>query len=41
MMPCDVLVLESTFGHPRYVFPPKEEVLARVRNSSRTPSPTA
>lgn len=23
----DVLVLESTFGHPRYVFPPREEVL--------------
>jgi len=28
---CDVLVLESTFGLPRYVFPPKEEVLAQVR----------
>jgi putative mRNA 3-end processing factor len=28
---CDVLVLESTFGLPRYVFPPKEEVLAEVR----------
>ncbi len=28
---CDVLVLESTFGLPRYVFPPKEEVLAAVR----------
>ncbi|HET9555180.1 MAG TPA: MBL fold metallo-hydrolase [Anaeromyxobacteraceae bacterium] len=31
VMPCDVLVLESTFGLPRYVFPPKEETLARVR----------
>jgi putative mRNA 3-end processing factor len=31
VMPCDVLVLESTFGHPRYVFPPKGETLARVR----------
>jgi putative mRNA 3-end processing factor len=31
VVPCDVLVLESTFGHPRYVFPPKEEVLAGVR----------
>lgn len=30
-MPCDVLVLESTFGHPRYVFPPKEETLRAVR----------
>ena len=28
---CDVLVLESTFGLPRYVFPPKGEVLAQVR----------
>jgi putative mRNA 3-end processing factor len=28
---CDVLVLESTFGLPRYVFPEKEEVLAEVR----------
>ncbi len=31
VMPCDVLVMESTFGLPRYVFPPKEETLARVR----------
>lgn len=31
VMPCDVLVVESTFGHPRYVFPPKEETLAQVR----------
>src|SRR5512142_2513743 len=28
---CDVLVLESTFGLPRYVFPPKEEVLGAIR----------
>lgn len=28
---CDVLVLESTFGLPRYVFPPKAEVLCEVR----------
>ena len=28
---CDVLVMESTFGLPRYVFPPKAEVLAAVR----------
>ena len=27
---CDVLVIESTFGHPRYVFPPREKVLANV-----------
>jgi putative mRNA 3-end processing factor len=31
VMPCDTLVLESTFGRPRYVFPPKEETLAAVR----------
>ncbi len=31
VMPCDTLVLESTFGKPRYVFPPKEETLAAVR----------
>ncbi len=31
VMPCDVLVLESTFGHPRYVFPPKDETLRAVR----------
>jgi putative mRNA 3-end processing factor len=31
VMPCDVLVMESTFGHPRYVFPPKEETLLGIR----------
>jgi putative mRNA 3-end processing factor len=31
VMPCDVLVVESTFGHPRYVFPPKEETLRAIR----------
>jgi putative mRNA 3-end processing factor len=31
IVPCDVLVMESTFGHPHYTFPPKEEVLAGVR----------
>jgi putative mRNA 3-end processing factor len=31
VMPCDVLLMESTFGLPRYVFPPKEEVLAAVK----------
>ncbi len=29
---CDVLVLESTFGLPRYVFPPKHEVLRLIRS---------
>jgi putative mRNA 3-end processing factor len=32
VMACDVLVLESTFGHPRYVFPPKEETLRAIRS---------
>jgi putative mRNA 3-end processing factor len=27
---CDTLVLESTFGHPRYRLPPREETLAAV-----------
>jgi putative mRNA 3-end processing factor len=27
---CDTLVIESTFGHPRYRFPPKDEVLGQV-----------
>jgi putative mRNA 3-end processing factor len=27
---CDVLVLEATFGHPRYAFPEKRGVLAQV-----------
>jgi putative mRNA 3-end processing factor len=31
VMRCDVLVMESTFGLPRYAFPPKREVLASVR----------
>jgi putative mRNA 3-end processing factor len=31
VVPCDVLVVESTFGKPRYEFPPKREVLARIR----------
>ena len=30
IVPCDVLVTEATFGHPRYVFPPQEEVLDRL-----------
>jgi putative mRNA 3-end processing factor len=31
VMRCEVLVLESTFGHPRYVFPPKGETLRAIR----------
>lgn len=28
---CDVLVIEATFGHPRYVFPPREQVFGLLR----------
>ncbi len=28
--PCDTLVLESTFGHPRYRFPPRDAVFDEV-----------
>lgn len=27
---CDTLVIESTFGHPRFRFPPRDEVLAQM-----------
>lgn len=27
VIPCDTLIMESTFGHPRYAFPTEEEVL--------------
>lgn len=27
---CDILVLNATFGHPRFVFPPREEVEERL-----------
>jgi putative mRNA 3-end processing factor len=33
---CDTLVLESTFGHPRYRFPPKAEVLEAIEAFART-----
>lgn len=33
---CDTLVIESTFGHPRFRFPPREEVLASVEEWVRT-----
>jgi putative mRNA 3-end processing factor len=31
VVPCDVLVLESTFGRPHFAFPPKEQVLTGIR----------
>jgi putative mRNA 3-end processing factor len=30
VVPSDVLVIEATYGHPRYVFPPRAQVEARV-----------
>ena len=27
-VPCDTLVIESTYGHPDYVFPPQEQAIA-------------
>lgn len=30
VVPCDTLVIESTFGEPRYRFPPREEVVERM-----------
>jgi putative mRNA 3-end processing factor len=30
VVPCDVLILEATFGHPRYQLPSRPEALARV-----------
>lgn len=29
---CDTLIIESTFGHPRYLFPPKHQVLAELES---------
>ena len=33
---CDTLVIESTFGHPRYAFPDRLQVLAAVQAWART-----
>lgn len=30
IVPCDTLIMESTFGHPRYTFPTQDEVLDMV-----------
>jgi putative mRNA 3-end processing factor len=35
VVPCDVLVIEATFGHPRYKLPPRPEALARVEEFAR------
>lgn len=33
---CDTLIIESTFGHPRYAFPPREKVFADIEAWIRT-----
>jgi putative mRNA 3-end processing factor len=33
---CDTLVIESTFGHPRYVLPPRAAVMADIAEWCRT-----
>jgi Cft2 family RNA processing exonuclease len=33
--PCDVLLMECTFGRPRYVFPSRDEVAARIVTFAR------
>ncbi|MCX6024565.1 MAG: MBL fold metallo-hydrolase [Chloroflexi bacterium] len=30
IIPCDALIIDATYGHPRYTFPPDEEVLDRL-----------
>ena len=31
IVPCDVLIIECTFGEPRYIFPPDAETMAALR----------
>lgn len=33
---CDVLIMECTFGHPRYQFPPREKIIARLCEWARS-----
>lgn len=32
---CEVLIMECTFGHPRYEFPPREQIIARLCDWAR------
>ncbi len=34
-VPCDILVMEATYGRPQYVFPPEEQVLQTAFNTLR------
>lgn len=36
VVPCDSLIMECTFGHPRFQFPPRQEIIARVCDWART-----
>lgn len=33
---CEVLIIESTFGHPRFRFPPRDDVYAQMRAFARS-----
>lgn len=33
---CDLLIMECTFGHPRFQFPPRQEIVARLCDWART-----
>jgi Cft2 family RNA processing exonuclease len=33
--PCDSLIMECTFGHPRFQFPPRQEIIARICDWAR------
>ena len=35
-VPCDILIMEATYGRPQYTFPPQEQVLATAFNTLRT-----
>lgn len=35
LAPCDTLIIESTFGHPKYRFPPRDDVFGQVADWAR------
>ena len=35
-VPCDILIMEATYGRPQYSFPPQKQVLATAFNTLRT-----
>jgi len=36
LVTCDLLIMECTFGHPRFQFPPREKMIARMCEWART-----